>query len=234
MHMKRNPIVTRLSMFAWGALSLSACSITQMPSQASQTGDGGTTDTLVWPAPKTTPTPKDGVPRAMSCAWLESNNCWKAIVQKLEETCAPDGLGKAVSKDPRKIEYPDGSKALSNSLLGVSSMGESQAIPNIFFSNPDGTRCGAIRVGYPFTAIEVGDDVVLAQNFGYSVASVVCQDGTTYGGGSSETDKQCEDLSARTLKGEAPEMLEVCTQSECVIKLSGGPKGRSQFGAYAL
>jgi hypothetical protein len=187
-------------------MGLSAC-VAKTSSELSDGGADGASaaeEMLSWPAPVSTPTPKEGVVTPITCAWLEGDNCWKAIVRKLEATCKPQGIGKTISTNPRKITYADGSKALSNPFSAIISGTESTAAPNFYLRNPDGSRCGAARAGYPFASVEVGDDVVRIQYSGYGISSVICQDGTTYAQSSTATAVACEDYSARLQKGMAP------------------------------
>jgi hypothetical protein len=193
--------------------------------------DGGPTSNP-WANPPNTPK-QVGASKALTCEWLDGDNCWKSALRELERACVPGGIGSVNPSNPSEILYPSGMKALRTDTV---KMDYGYYTPNYRYFRADGTFCGAVRVifGLPSTvSIEVGGRVVLGDLFGSDVSRLVCPDGSTYATSPEDTSQsQCVDYTSLKYQGKTPLVLGECVQGTCSPLFGGSTNGRLAFAPF--
>jgi hypothetical protein len=198
--------------------------------------DAESTSRDPWEYPANTPTAK-GPTQALSCSWLDGNNCWKTALAELETQCPTGGLGRVNPANRSEIFYPSGLKGLRPNEVPAASPGTTLVLtPNFRFLRADGSACGAVRVkfGAPATVtIEVGNQVTYGALYGLNVTTVVCADGSAFSESPEDaTALVCSDLATRKLAGTTPALRCFCSNGLCEPTFNGTAKGALGFAAF--
>lgn len=143
-----------------------------------QPGDGSaaTWDGGVVPSP-------NAHPSAMTCEWLDENNCWKRLVTKAQ-ACAVGVTGGQghFTDDRRSCTYPNGSSWQLEGPIDTPSDGTILfPVVNWRLLDPNGAPCMTGKVlGPGRTTFDVQGEVALFENITLTKYQVTCPDGKTY------------------------------------------------------
>jgi hypothetical protein len=234
-------------------LSVLACSVTTRPTVVeAEAADGAESDAGTnsgfggsdgglreaaaidpWTEPTNLPSPI-GPAKPLTCAWLDSDNCWKSAVAALQRACVPGGVGEVDSANPLSVNYPSGLKALRRSGNEAS-----YYAANYRYFNADGTPCGSIRTGPTQGAsfsIEVGGRVLAAGNLsgtGVDVSTLVCADGASFSDNGAAGAERCPNFTNRSYAGKVPALYGFCkTGDKCQTVIGGAAAGALEFAPF--
>jgi hypothetical protein len=177
-------------------------------------GDGSSSEWGTGPVPE----PSAQI-QPMSCAWLDTDNCWKALVASADDCRAAVSDAGSFNEDRDACTYPDGARWELGGPLGTPAAGSTQyPITNWRILDGEGDACMTGKIlGVGRTLIDFDGSVALFESPTVTTFHLTCPDGTTYGNDQPGT---CEDFGERYLGNETPGVLFTCDGTEEVCRLS--------------
>ncbi len=193
-------------------------------------GDGSSAEWETGPVPTAA-----AEPQAMSCEWLDGDNCWKRFVARAESCKGLVETGGRFNEDRDACSYSSNGFLEFGGPLSTPSK-ESVLFPAVDWRvvDDEGTACMTGKIlGVGKTLIDIDGEVVVFENKTLTEYEITCADGTTYSNAHEDT---CADFGVRWLAHDAPGVLLACdgAQESCELSLWGGADGEETITTCAF
>ncbi|MDX2056034.1 MAG: hypothetical protein SFV15_26770 [Polyangiaceae bacterium] len=184
-----------------------------------QPGDGSA---ATWET-STVPVAK-GADKPMTCEWLESNNCWKQVVTKVE-SCAPPSTG---TFDGNRVNcaYPDGAVLELEGPISRPGVGSTlYPVVEHRLTSESGAPCFTSKLlGAGTNLLDAGGGTaVVIQTKSFTTYRVICPNGDSY---ADDIPGTCPDFGLRWLQHKAPGYTFKCegTSNTCSLNFWTHPE----------
>jgi hypothetical protein len=179
-----------------------------------QPGDGSSASWAVG----TVPTAK-GADLPMSCEWLESNNCWKQMVDDVT-SCAPKDVG-AFNADRSACEFDQQATMDFAGPLSTPAPGNTLIeIVDHRFTDVNNAPCFTGKIlGIGRTAFAGRKGTVVSENKTTLNYRIICPDGSSYANDIAGT---CADFGVRYVQSKVPTYIFKCEGSGTCSSVAGG------------
>ncbi len=169
--------------------------------------------------------PDAGDAGAMTCAWLDSNNCWKQQVDALVGCGLPVGAVGPITADGRGCVFDGGvSLAFSGAVPEPTDGGNTLWIASFRLSTPRSPACFETAYAFAQSRFSAGTSQVDSHNRSLLTYEIMCPDRSVFDNVSENG--ACSDFGLRYLLGRVPGHDISCDATECRVQFNGATEGR--------